>query len=109
MSCRATKAPFLLVNVCPTYSMLTNFSMVSILAVAIAATQGKQGQVKGQADDADDENRDKNVGDVQVVPFVPEPEANARATGEHFGGNNDQPRRADGEPDTRQQVGQDGG
>src|SRR3982750_2301757 len=61
-----------------------------------------------QADDADDEDRDDDVGDVEVVPLVPDPEADADAAGQHLGRDDHQPGGADGQAHAGQHVGQHG-
>src|SRR5574341_502870 len=58
-----------------------------------------------QADDADGEDRDHDVLDLQVVPLVPHPEADADPAGEHLGGDDYEPRDADrGVDDHRPQA-----
>src|SRR5574341_421065 len=59
-----------------------------------------------QADDADGEDRDHDVLDLQVVPLVPHPEADADPAGEHLGGDDYEPRDADREAHAGDHVGQ---
>src|SRR6185369_3822816 len=68
-----------------------------------------QGEFEDQAHHADREDRDDDVLDVQVVPLVPDPEADADTAGEHFGGDDHQPGGADGKPHAGQRIGQHGG
>src|SRR5258706_2342806 len=56
--------------------------------------------------EADHDDRDDDVVDLQVVPFVPHPEADADTAGEHFGGHDHEPRHADGKAHAGQHVGQ---
>src|SRR5574343_1148490 len=106
----ATNLPFFVVKVWPTFSMLTNFSMTISLRRFLGQLLGQQDQrlLEDQADDADDEDGDDDVLDLQVVPLVPDPEADADAAGQHFCGDDDQPGGTDGQADTGEHVGQHG-
>src|SRR6185369_9095860 len=68
-----------------------------------------QRKFEDQAHHADREDRDDDVPDVQVVPLIPDPEADADTAGEHFGGDDHEPGGADRKPHAGQHVGQHGG
>src|SRR5688572_15092316 len=72
-------------NDMPTPSTLRNLSIVE------APGREHQRLLKQQADHADGEDGDHDVLDFQVVPLVPDPEADADAAGEHLGGHDHQP------------------
>ncbi len=61
------------------------------------------------AGDADDQNGDDDVGEVEVVPLVPQPEADAGAACQHFSGDDHQPGGADRQPHAGHHVGHDRG
>src|SRR5258708_17618304 len=92
----ATKSPFFVSNVLPTASTLRYLLMSTggLLVVGEALGEQHQRLLEQQADDADGEDRDDDVLDLQVVPFVPHPEADADAAGEHLGGDDQQPPHA---------------
>src|SRR3546814_9919659 len=101
MSCRAAKGPLRVSKRCPTYSMRTNFSMTSGLAVIKTLGQRQKNKIQQQADNTDDKHGNQNVLDVQVVPFIPQPESQAGAAGQHFGCHADQPGSAEDRKSTR--------
>ena len=71
--------------------------------------QKQQDLFEDQADDADHEDGDDDVLDLEVVPLVPHPEADADAAGEHFRGDDDQPGGADRQADAGEHVRQHAG
>src|SRR5262245_48388428 len=86
-------------NDMPTASTLRYLSIVE-------APRGEhQRLLEQQADDADGEDRDHDVLDLEVVPLVPHPEADADAAGEHLGGDDHQPRHADRQAHAGDHVG----
>src|SRR5207302_5873910 len=100
MPVSATKSPFFVSKVLPTDSMLR------YLCIGEAPGKKHQRLLDHQADDADGEDRDDDVLDLQVVPFVPHPEADADAAGEHLGRDDHEPRDADRQPHAGDHVGQ---
>src|SRR5688572_15622702 len=86
----------------PTPSMRRYFSG----SIAEPPRQQHQPLLEQQADDADGEDGDDDVLDLQVVPFVPHPEADADAAGEHLGGDDHQPGDADRQAHAGDHVGQ---
>src|SRR5258706_4292860 len=77
----------------PTLSTLRNFSG----CIAEPPRQQHQSLLEQEAHHTDGEDGDDDVLDLEVVPFVPDPETDADAAGEHLGGDDDQPRHADRE------------
>ena len=73
-------------------------------AVVEALRDEDERLLEQEADDADHEDRDDDVVDLQVVPLVPHPEADAHAAGEHLGGDDHEPRDADREAHAGQHV-----
>src|SRR5712692_5210681 len=80
-------------NDMPTLSTLRNFSG----CIGEPPRQQHQPLLEQKADHADGANGDDDVLDLEVVPFVPDPETDADAAGEHLGGDDHQPRHADRE------------
>src|SRR5438045_6583503 len=66
-------------------------------AIAEPAREQHERLLERQADDADGEDGNDDVLDLEVVPFVPHPEPYADAAGEHFRRDDHQPRDADGQ------------
>src|SRR5712691_5976866 len=95
ISSRAQNGPFLVSNTMCTSSICRYRSVISSSLVAEAAGEQDHALLEREADDADREYRDDDVLDVQVVPFVPHPEADADAAGEHLRRDDHQPRDAD--------------
>src|SRR5258706_2672304 len=85
MPVSATKSPFLVSKV------LSTDSMLRYLCIGEAPGEQHQRLLEHQADDADGEDGDDDVLDLEVVPFVPHPEADADPAGEHLGGDDHQP------------------
>src|SRR5688572_2120668 len=83
-------------------------STLRYLSIAEAPGDQHQPLLQQQADDADGEDRDHDVLDLEVVPLVPHPEADAYAPGQHLGGDDHQPGDADGEAHAGDHVGQHG-
>src|SRR5688572_3003230 len=83
-------------------------STLRYLSIAEAPGDQHQPLLQQQADDADGEDRDHDVLDLEVVPLVPHPEADAYAPGQHLGGDDHQPGDADGEANAGDHVGQHG-
>src|SRR5258706_1133466 len=99
---RATKLPFFDSKTIPTDSTLKYFSGF----ISDPPREQHQPLLEQQADYADGVDGDDDVLDFQVVPFVPDPEADADAAGEHLGGDDHQPRHADREAHAGDHVGQ---
>src|SRR6266850_6206032 len=95
ISSSAQNGPFLVSNTMRTLSICRWRSLILPSLVAEAARQHDHGLLEREADDADRENRDDDVLDVEVVPFVPHPKPDADAAGEHLGGDDHEPRDAD--------------
>ena len=57
----------------------------SILFVAEALGDLDQQRLEQETHHADDADRDQDVADIEVVPFVPDPEADADAASQHLG------------------------
>src|SRR3546814_13070606 len=91
MSCRAAKGPLRVSKRCPTYSMRTNFSMTSGLAVITTLGQRQKTTIQKQADNTDDKHGHQNVLDVQFVPFIQPPEPKAGAAVQPFDCTQNQP------------------
>src|SRR5688572_934753 len=53
--------------------------------------------VEGEANEADRQDREQDVGVHQAVVFLPEEPADARRARQHFGGNDDEPGDAEAE------------
>src|SRR5258708_6759564 len=62
--------------------------------------------VEGEADEADDDDRENDVLVDEGVVFLPEETAGAGPAGEHLGGDDGQPGDAERQPETREHVGQ---
>src|SRR5438128_880172 len=73
MPVSATKSSFFVSKV------LSTDSMLRYLCIGEAPGEEHQRLLEHQADDADGEDGDDDVLDLQVVPFVPHPEADAEA------------------------------
>nr|GEU28124.1 hypothetical protein [Tanacetum cinerariifolium] len=78
------------------------------LAHGEGAGQRHQRLFQQQANEADGHDGDDDVRDVEVIPLVPHPEADAHAAGQHFGRHDHQPRGADRQPHARQHIRQRG-
>src|SRR5712692_2533516 len=95
ISSSAQNGPFLVWNTLRTLSICKYLSVIPCSLVAEAAGNEDHQLLEREADDADREDGDDDVLDVEVVPFVPHPEADADAAGEHLRGDDHQPRHAD--------------
>src|SRR5882762_8853533 len=95
ISSSAQNGPFLVSKTMRTSSICRYRSLMSSSLVAEAAGEQDHALLEREADDADREYRDDDVLDVQIVPFVPHPEADADAAGEHLRRDDHQPRDAD--------------
>src|SRR5258708_14916403 len=91
MSASATKSPFFVSKVLPTDSTLR------YLCIGEPLREQHQRVLEQQADDAEGEDGDDDVLDVEVVPLVRHPEADAHAAGQHLGGDDHEPGDADRE------------
>src|SRR3546814_13127562 len=80
----ATKGPLRVSKLWPTYSMRTNLSMISRLAVVKAAGQCQQSPIQNQPDHAYHQHGHQNVLHILVVPFIPSPDTQAGASGQNF-------------------------
>ena len=61
--------------------------------------------VEHEADEADVDKRDDDVGEARRIPGVPDEEADADAAGQHLGGDDREPREADADAQAREDVG----
>src|ERR1700704_65731 len=95
ISSSAQNGPFLVSNTMRTLLICRWRSLILPSLVAEAARQHDHGLLEREADDADREDRDDDVLDVEVVPFIPDPEADADAAREHLRRDDHQPRDAD--------------
>src|SRR3954453_6101127 len=78
-------------------------------AIAEPSREQHQRLLERQADDADGEDGDDDVLDLEVVPFVPDPEPYADAAGEHLRRDDHQPGDADRQAHASNHVRQHGG
>src|SRR5712692_1056098 len=106
ISSSAQNGPFLVWNTLRTLSICKYLSVIPCSLVAEAAGEEDHQLFEREADDADREDGDDDVLDVEVVPFVPHPEADADAAGEHLRGDDHQPRHADRQAHAGDHVGE---
>src|SRR5688572_428424 len=106
---RASKVAPRFAKVMPTPSIWMYLSTSASHAVAHLAGHEDQRLLEQEADHPDHEDRDDDVVDLEVVPLVPHPEADADTAGEHLGGDDYEPRHADRQPHAGEHVGQHGG
>src|SRR5882762_1783874 len=104
ISSSAQNGPFLVSNTMRTLSICRYRSLMSSSLVAEAAGEQDHALLEREADQADREYRDDDVLDVEVVPFVPHPEADADAAGEHLRRDDHQPGDADRQAHARDHV-----
>src|SRR6266705_4639012 len=95
ISSSAQNGPFFVSNTLRTLSICKYLSVIPCSLVAEAAGSEDHQLFEREADDADREDGDDDVLHVEVVPFVPYPEPDAHAAGEHLRGDDHQPRHAD--------------
>mmetsp|Transcript_11774 Transcript_11774/g.27604 ORF Transcript_11774/g.27604 Transcript_11774/m.27604 type:complete len:483 (+) Transcript_11774:738-2186(+) len=104
--CSAWKRPLRVVNtISASWTWMKGF-MASVLVEAEAFGEAQQRPLEQQPDNADDEDRNDDVGHVEVVPLVPDPEADAHAAGQHLGRDDHQPGRAHAQAHAGQHIGQ---
>src|SRR5882724_2707889 len=104
ISSSAQNGPFLVWNTMRTLSICRYRSLMSSSVVAEAAREQDHRLLEQEADDADRKDCDDDVLDIEVVPFVPHPEADADASGEHLRCDDHQPRDADRQAHARDHV-----
>src|SRR6266568_1716653 len=104
ISSSAQNGPFFVSNTLRTLSICKYLSVIPCSLVAEAAGEEDHQLFEREADDADREDGDDDVLHVEVVPFVPYPEADADAAGEHLRGDDHQPRHADRQAHARDHV-----
>src|SRR5688572_7235857 len=97
MSRRASKRIPRRSKTMPTVSTSMYLSMRPLARDAVADTLRHEDQrlLEHESHHADHEDGDQDVVDLEVVPLVPDPEADADAAGEHLGRDDHQPRHAD--------------
>src|SRR5471030_1895132 len=92
---------------------MTASAMARLFREGYEAADAGERLVERHSDQADDEDGDDHVGDRQIVPFIPDEVADARAADEHLGRDDDEPGDADRDAhagdDRRRGVGQDHG
>src|SRR3981189_1809808 len=69
------------------------------------AREARQDLVEQHADDADQQDRDDDIGDREIIPLVPDEVADAGAADQHLGGDDDEPGDADRDPHPREDGG----
>src|SRR6266545_17194 len=106
ISSSAQNGPFRVWNSLRTLSICRYLPLMPSSLVAEAAGGEDHQLLEREADDADREDGDDDVLHVEVVPFVPYPEADAHAASEHLRGDDHQPRHADRQAHAGDHVGE---
>src|SRR6266446_8125716 len=106
ISSSAQNGPFFVSNTLHTLSICKYLSVIPCSLVAEAAGSEDHQLFEREADDADREDGDDDVLHVEVVPFVPYPEPDAHAAGEHLRGDDHEPRHADRQAHAGDHVGE---
>ena len=74
--------------------------LAAVPRVTMVATQ-RDDAVEHEADDADVDERDDDVGQARRVPRIPDEEADADAAGQHLGRDDGEPGQADADAQAR--------